>query len=96
MVDAQVQPISSSNQGSNKQGMFAFKPNQEYKVEHLSEGFFGVLFLGASSINPKKLEASLNKHSAQGYYVAQIFTEKRRKFIFWNVDSAIIVYGKDR
>ena len=54
MGEAQVQPISSSNQGSNKQGMFAFKPNQEYKVEHLSEGFFWSSIFRSIIYKPKK------------------------------------------
>lgn len=77
-------------------GYFSYKPNQQYKVVHMCEGFLGVALLGQSSINPKKLETVLNKYSSAGYYVASIFTEKRRKFIFWSVEAAVVIFAKDR
>ena len=76
--------------------VISFKPRQEYKVVHVREGFLGVLFLGQSTINTRELESTLNRYASDGWHVLEMFTEKRRKFLFWSVDSVIVVFARDR
>ena len=76
--------------------MFAFKPDQEYKVVRMTEGLMGKIFLGESSINPQKLEATLNQAGSSGYNLVFMYHEKVRKYIFFRVEAATMVFGKDR
>ncbi len=76
--------------------VISYKPKQEYNVIHVQEGFFGVIFFGQSGINTQALEDTLNNYAKKGWYVVEMFVEKRRKLLFWGVDSVTIVFARDK
>ncbi|RKZ37588.1 MAG: DUF4177 domain-containing protein [Gammaproteobacteria bacterium] len=69
----------------------AFK---EYKIMQVSEGALGTLFLGASGMPIKKLEATLNKEAADGWQLAFQVVEHRRFWLFWSRESVLITLGR--
>lgn len=66
----------------------------QYKVEIVSEGALGTLFLGSSAIPVEKLEARLNIMARQGWeHVFQVL-EKKRFLLFWTRETVIVTFGK--
>jgi hypothetical protein len=69
----------------------AFK---EYKVMQVAEGAIGTLFLGASGMPIKKLEATLNEEAADGWQLVFQVIEQRRFWLFWKRESVLITLGR--
>lgn len=69
----------------------AFK---EYKVIHVVEGGLGTIFLGASGIPVKKMEATLNKEAAEGWQLTFQVIEQKRFLLFWKREAVIITLGR--
>lgn len=67
---------------------------KEYKVVHVVEGGIGTIFLGASGLPLKKLEAELNQAAAAGWQVVFQVIEMKRFMLFWQRESIIITLGR--
>lgn len=67
---------------------------KEYKVETISEGSLGTVFLGASNIPVKKLEARINFLATQGWQVVFQVIEKKRFLLFWQRETVILTVGR--
>ena len=67
---------------------------KEYKVIHIVEGGLGTIFLGASGIPLKKMEAALNREAAEGWSVAFQIIEQKRLLLFWKREAVIITLGR--
>ena len=68
---------------------------KEYKVLQVSEGAFGTIFLGASGMPLKKLEAVLNEEAADGWQVVFQVIESRRFWLFWSREAVILTLGRE-
>ena len=66
----------------------------EYKVIAVAEGALGTLFLGASGMPLKKLEATLNKEASDGWQLVFQVIEKKRFWLFWSRETVIITLGR--
>ena len=66
----------------------------EYKIIHVVEGGFGTIFLGASGLPLKKMEAALNQAAAQGWTVVFQVLENKRFWLFWRREAVIITLGR--
>ena len=66
----------------------------EYKVITASEGAIGTLFLGASGLPVKKMEAEMNRHAAEGWQVVFQFVENKRFWLFWSRETVVITLGR--
>jgi hypothetical protein len=66
----------------------------QYKIVHVAEGGCGTVLLGASGLPLKKMEATLNEHAAKGWQVVFQVIEKKRFWLFWQREAAIITFGK--
>jgi len=70
------------------------KKFSEYKVIYVAEGGCGTIFFGASGLPLKKIEVELNSHASQGWqHVFQVI-EKKRFWLFWEREAAIITLGR--
>ena len=67
---------------------------KEYKIIHVAEGGCGTIFLGASGLPLKKMEATLNEEAAEGWQMVFQVIEKKRFWIFWSREAAIITLGR--
>jgi len=65
-----------------------------YTVDKYSEGAIGTILLGASSFNPSKLSAIINKRAGAGYRMVFQIKEQRRLLLFWKRESIIITFEK--
>lgn len=68
---------------------------KEYKVLAVAEGALGTLFLGASGMPLKKLEATLNKEAADGWQLVFQVLEQKRFWLFWRRETVIITLGRE-
>ena len=66
----------------------------QYKVAHIAEGGCGTIFLGASGIPTKKMEALLNAEVADGWQVVFMVVEQKRFFLFWTREVVIVTLGR--
>ncbi|MDP2714355.1 DUF4177 domain-containing protein [Rheinheimera sp.] len=67
---------------------------KEYKVIHIAEGGCGTIFLGASGLPLKKVEAELNAQAAQGWQVVFQVIEHKRFWLFWSREAMIVTLGR--
>jgi len=68
---------------------------KEFKIEVVTEGALGTIFLGASSLPIKKMEALMNQYGQQGWDVSFQLIEHRRLLLFWNRESAVITFSRN-
>ena len=68
--------------------------HKEYKVIHIAEGGCGTIFLGASGLPLKKIEAELNAQAAQGWQVVFQLIEQKRFWLFWSREAMIVTLGR--
>jgi len=54
----------------------------------------GTIFLGASGIPIRKMEATLNEHAASGWQVVFQVIEKKRFLLFWQREAVIVTLGR--
>jgi hypothetical protein len=66
----------------------------EYKVVHIVEGGCGTIFLGASGIPIKRLEAELNELAAEGWQVVFQVIESKRFMLFWTREAVLVTLGR--
>lgn len=66
----------------------------EYKVLHIAEGGCGTIFLGASGVPLKRLEAELNEHAADGWQLVFQTLENKRYLLFWNREAVIVTLAR--
>lgn len=67
---------------------------REYKVIYVVEGGVGTVFLGASGIPVKKMEAALNREAAEGWTLAFQIVEQKRFLLFWRREAVIMTLGR--
>jgi hypothetical protein len=67
---------------------------KEYKVLYVVEGGLGTIFLGASGIPIKKMEAALNEVAADGWEVVFQVIEQKRFLLFWKREAVIITLAR--
>lgn len=67
---------------------------KEYKVIHVAEGALGTMFLGASGLPMKKIEARLNEEAQEGWNVVFQVIEQKRLMLFWQREAMVITLGR--
>lgn len=67
---------------------------KEYKVEIVTEGGCGTIFLGSSGLPIKRLEAKLNEAAADGWQMVFQVIEKKRFWLFWTRETVILTLGR--
>ena len=67
---------------------------KEYRIELITEGACGTIFLGASGIPVQRLEAVLNQAAAEGWQLVFQVIEKKRFWLFWNRETVILTLGR--
>ncbi len=67
---------------------------KEFKVEVITEGALGTLFLGASKLPVKRMEEVMNAYGSQGWDVAFMLVERKRMLLFWEREAAIITFSR--
>lgn len=65
-----------------------------YKFVRVEEGFIGTVLLGASYIRESSCEETANQMAAKGYELVHFVVEKRRKYLFWQVESLLMAFRK--
>ncbi len=68
----------------------------EYKVLMVQESGAATLFLSASGLPLKKLQAALNENAADGWELAFQVVERRRFLLFWSRDAVILTLVRRR
>lgn len=69
-------------------------PFKKYKVIYIVEGGLGTIFLGASGIPTRKMEATLNEEAANGWSLVFQIIEQKRFLLFWKREAVIITLGR--
>lgn len=67
---------------------------KEYKMIHIVEGGCGTIFLGSSGLPLKKIEAELNYYANDGWQMVFQVIERKRFWLFWNREAAIVTLGR--
>lgn len=67
---------------------------REYKVIVVEEGACGIIFLGASRMPVKKMEARLNAEAAEGWQMVFQVVEQRRFLLFFTKEAVVITLGR--
>ena len=67
---------------------------QQYKVVAVAEGAIGTIFLGASGLPLKKLEALLNEEAREGWQVVFQVIEQKRLWLFWTRETIVVTLGR--
>ncbi len=67
---------------------------KEFRIEVVSEGALGTLFLGASKLPVKKMQDVMNRYGADGWDVSFMLIEKKRMLLFWEREAAVITFSR--
>lgn len=67
---------------------------KEYKMIHIVEGGCGTVLLGSSGLPLKKIEAELNYYANDGWQMVFQVIERKRFWLFWNREAAIVTLGR--
>jgi hypothetical protein len=65
---------------------------REFRVEVVTEGALGTLFLGASKLPIARMESVMNEYGAAGWEVAFMLVERKRFALFWQREAAVITF----
>ncbi len=65
-----------------------------YKVETISESGLSTILLNSGSIPEKKVEATLNSYSKDGWELEFMVVERRRYLLLWTRETVIITLSK--
>lgn len=65
---------------------------KQFKIEVVTEGLLGSLFFGASKLPIAKMEEVMNNYGRQGWDVTFMLIEKKRLWLFWEREAAIITF----
>lgn len=68
---------------------------KEYTVILVKEGLLGSLFFGQSKIDPVKFTRVLNQHAAQGWEVKTMEKDLRRKWLFFTVETYVVILERE-
>ncbi len=68
--------------------------SREYKIEVVTEGVLGSLFLGSSKLPIEKMEDRMNELGQQGWEVTFMVLEKKRLLLFWEREAAVITFSR--
>lgn len=68
---------------------------KQYKVEVVKEGAIGTLLTAGSKIPVKQMEEAMNKNAEEGWNMDFMVIEKRRLFLFWTREAAVITFSKE-
>ena len=68
---------------------------KEYKVEVIKESTLSSLFLGASKMPVKKMEAVMNQYGQEGWDVSFQVIEQHRLFLFWTREAVVITFVRN-
>ena len=68
---------------------------KEYKVEVIKESALSSLFLGASKMPVKKMEAIMNQYGQEGWDVSFQVIEQHRLFFFWKREAVVITFARN-
>jgi len=69
---------------------------KEYKVEIITEGALGAIFLGSSKLSESTLTNTLNAMAQQGWEFVFMAIEKRRLGLFWERESAVLTFSRTK
>ena len=69
---------------------------KEFRVEVITEGALGTLFLGASKLPVQRMESVMNKYGAEGWDVSFMLVEQKRFLLFWQREAAIITFSREK
>ncbi len=67
---------------------------KQYKIEVVTEGALGTLFLGASKLPVIKMEEVMNEYGRKGWSMDFMLVEQKRFFLFWQREAAIITFSR--
>jgi hypothetical protein len=67
---------------------------REFRVEVVTEGALGTLFLGASKLPVARMESVMNRYGAAGWEVAFMLVERKRFALFWQREAAVITFSR--
>lgn len=67
---------------------------REFRVEVVTEGALGTIFLGASKLPVARMESVMNQYGAAGWEVAFMLVEHKRFALFWQREAAIITFSR--
>ena len=70
------------------------KKYSEYKLVNITEGGCGTILLGSSGLPLKKIENEMNQLASEGWQMVFMVIEKKRFWLFWSREAAIITFGK--
>ena len=68
---------------------------KEYKIEVIKESALSSLFLGASKMPVKKMEAIMNQYGQEGWDVSFQVIEQHRLFLFWTREAVVITFVRN-
>ena len=68
---------------------------KEYKIEVIKESALSSLFLGASKMPVKKMEAVMNQYGQEGWDVSFQVIEQQRLFLFWTREAVVITFVRN-
>jgi hypothetical protein len=69
-------------------------PPREFRVEVVTEGALGTIFLGASKLPIERMERVMNDYGAAGWEVTFMLVERKRFMAFWQREAAIITFSR--
>jgi hypothetical protein len=67
---------------------------RQYKIEVVTEGALGTLFVGSSKLPVKKMEKLLNDHGRDGWEMEFMVIEKKRMALLWEREAAVITLSR--
>ena len=68
---------------------------KEYKIEVIKESALSSLFLGASKMPVKKMEAVMNQYGQEGWDVSFQVIEQHRLLLFWTREAVVITFVRN-
>lgn len=67
---------------------------KEFRVEVVTEGALGTLFLGSSKLPVKRMEEVMNRYGAEGWDLAFMVVERKRMALLWQREAAVITFSR--
>lgn len=67
---------------------------KEYKVIIVTESGFSIIWVGESKLSEKTMTEALNKYAKLGWEFKFMAIERRRFWLFWNRDAAVITFER--
>ncbi len=67
---------------------------KRFKISTVSEGGCGTILFGSSSLPVEKMQKLMNDAGQSGWDISFINIEKKRYYLFWERETAIITFSK--